>query len=437
MMTISNVCLLNKIMTENWDWKKNLVWLLAAITIFLSSLSTYSKNEVLYGIEVPNLIEPLETLRANGRLLSAGCLILLLFFNIIVNGSVKEPKLKKQMNFFLKDPLISLLVVVHALFIIKFLNDSPTYLLFASLLPQIFFFVLILTIYNLGRDLKTQKDFIIIVEYISLSAIIFILSNVVQFLIDQNAIFYAANLFVGTTGNPQHAAIFICMTLPSLLFSLEQGWIDKNKIKTFVCLLTICFSLYFLFRTGSRTGLICFAATSIFLISRTNLVASVTFLSFGTFIFASWGDMITKDSSDAISKLSNTSADSREFVWKLALDNFNQYLFGIPFDDELIFVESTWLSLLSRLGLLGFLISLPLVVNFFTKMKMLMSVDKIRREQKRQVTLITANFISAFVISFGEASLLGILTPYVIILMINVILFNFVIFGEKDTFDTN
>jgi hypothetical protein len=66
-----------------------------------------------------------------------------------------------------------------------------------------------------------------------------------------------------------------------------------------------------------------------------------------------------------------------------------------------------------------------------------MSVDKIRREQKRQVTLITANFISAFVISFGEASLLGILTPYVIILMINVILFNFVIFGEKDTFDTN
>jgi hypothetical protein len=424
-------------MTENWDWKKNLVWLLTAITIFLSSLSTYNRNEIFYGIEVPKLIEPLETLRANGRLLSAGCLIFLLFFNIIVKSSVKEPKSKKQMNFFLKDTLISLLVVVHALFIIKFLNDSPIYLLFTSLFPQFFFFVVILTIYNLGSDLKTQKDFIIIVEYISLSAIIFILSNVVQILIDQNTVFYVANLFVGTTGNPQHAAIFICMTLPSLLFSLEQGWIDKEKVKFFVCLLTVCFSLYFLFRTGSRTGIISFALTTMFLISRANLVTLVISLFFGTFIFASWGDIITIDSSDAISKLSNTSADSREFGWKLALDNFNQYLFGIPFDGELIFVESTWLSLLSRLGILGFLISLLLVVNFFTKMKMLMSVDKIKRDQKRQVTLITANFISAFVISFGEASLLGILTPYVIILMINVILFNFVISREKNTFDTN
>jgi hypothetical protein len=423
-------------MTESWDWKKNLIWLLTAITIYLSSLSTYTKNEILYGSEVPKLIEPLETLRANGRLLAIGFLILLVFF-IIVRGRVKEPKLKKQMNFFSKDPLLLSLVTVHALFIIKLLIDSPIYLLSNSLLSQLFFFVLVFTIYNLASDLKTQRDFMKIVEYISLSAIIFILSNVVQLLIDQNAVFYIANLFLGTTGNPQHAAIFMCMTLPSLLFSLEQGWIDKKKIKFCVCLLTVCFSFYFLFRTGSRTGLISFAATSIFLISRTNLVTSVIFLFFGAFIFASWGDIITTDSSDAISKLSSTSTDSREFNWNWALDNFNQYLFGIPFDGEIGFVESTWLSLLSGLGLLGLLISLLLAGNFFTKIKVLMSLDKISRDQKRQVTLITANFISAFTISFGEASLLGILTPYVIILMINVVLFNFVIFGEKNTFDTN
>jgi hypothetical protein len=424
-------------MTENWDWKKNLVWLLTTITIYLSSLSTYTKNEILFGIEVPKLIEPLETLRANGRLLTAGFLIFLLFFLLIVKGSVRELKLKKQMSFFSKDPLVLLLVTVHALFIIKLLIDSPTDLLFNSLLSQLLFFVLVFIIYNLASNLKTQRDFTRIVEYISLSAIIFILLNMVQLLIDQNAVFYIANLFLGTTGNPQHAAIFICMTLPSLLFSLEQGWIDKNKIKFFVCLLTVCFSFYFLFRTGSRTGLISFAATSIFLISRTNLVTSVIFLFFGAFIFAIWGDILSTDSSDAISKLSNTSADSREAVWNWALDNFNQYLFGIPFVGEIGFVESTWLSLLSALGLLGLLISLLLVGNFFTKIKMLISLEKISSYQNRQVTLITANFICAFTISWGEASLLGILTPYVIILMINVVLFNFVVFGEKNTFDTN
>jgi hypothetical protein len=160
-------------------------------------------------------------------------------------------------------------------------------------------------------------------------------------------------------------------------------------------------------------------------------------LFFGAFIFAIWGDILSTDSSDAISKLSNTSADSREAVWNWALDNFNQYLFGIPFVGEIGFVESTWLSLLSALGLLGLLISLLLVGNFFTKIKMLISLEKISSYQNRQVTLITANFICAFTISWGEASLLGILTPYVIILMINVVLFNFVVFGEKNTFDTN
>jgi hypothetical protein len=421
------------------NWKTRLIWLLIPITIYLSGFSVYGRLEGLYNIKIPEMIKPLEIIRSNGRPLTVTCVLLTLFFALTSINGFRETVIQKKRGDFFKDHLVLSLMAIHFLFIFKILSDFPISsslisALLTELFSQSFFFVLALTIsVSVVPLIKTEQDFVTAVESISLSGILFVFSNLVQSIINPNAVYYASNLFTGTTGNPQHAAALLCMTLPSLIFCFEQNWRRGNALKTFLFALTIFFGIYFLFRTGSRTGTITFLITSLFLLVRSTFLSSI--FTFFVPIFAFFAlDSFTKSKENLkpFSKISNFTTTSRDSNWSQALSNFNEYiLFGVPFSGKIFFIESSWLSLWFSLGGVGFLISLVWLETFLAKFKTLLTLKNFSVYGNRKSNLVNANFIAAFIFSFGEASLLGLLTPYIIILLINVALAISVIDHDK------
>jgi hypothetical protein len=421
------------------NWKAKLIWLLIPISIYLSGFSVYGKLEGTYGIKIPEMIRPLEIIRGNGRPLTIACLLSTLLFSLVSIRGFREPSAQKKRIAFFKDPLILSLLAIHLLFIFKILSDFPislslTNAFFTELFSQAFFFVLAFIIsVTVVPLLKTEKDFAVAVESVSLSMVLFVFSNFLQSIINPSAVYYASNLFTGTTGNPQHAASFICMAFPSLIFCFEQNWKNSHVFKTFLFGLTICLSIYFLFRTGSRTGTITFLITGLFLLVRSTFLSSIFTLFVPVLAFFAFDSFSkSKENATPFSKISNFSTSSRDNNWSQALSNFNEYiLFGVPFSGKIFFIESSWLSLWFSLGGVGFVISLVWLSTFLTKFKSLLTLKNFSIYGNRKSNLVTANFIAAFVFSFGEASLLGLLTPYIIILLINVALAISVIDHDK------
>ena len=379
-----------------------LAWLLFSLCCFAASLNKFQDEFIK---EPPSLVFPLEQLRNNGRPLAIVLLGMLVLIALQTKGGWRR---------LLTPEPVKYLILVQAMIFFKTLAYGSIGFAFLALLT----FAGLVMMFRFGpsRWLEDEQNFYWGVWSLAMVGMIFVVANAYQAFFDINAITFVHGRLLGTTGNPQHAAVLLAATVPCFMFMIESqkqwGWVKYCWITSLVLV------MFGLFLTGSRTGAI-MGVVSILLFYRNK---GGTFLRLGLVagiilaillpLLSQEGAILGTDSAaltDRYSSISNTRTE----VWTALWNGFmNNLLFGVPLrGDRLMgYGENSWLGAGAALGLLGFI----LIVMFgFGCLKMMLRLNKLSINKpiySLHTSTVIAGLSSLLVGSFFEAFLLGNIT---------------------------
>ncbi|WP_310483505.1 O-antigen ligase family protein [Chamaesiphon sp. VAR_48_metabat_403] len=379
-------------------------WLLFSFCCFAASLNKYKDQWIR---EAPQLVFPLQQIRAFGRPLAIVLLILLLLLAFQTQSNWRR---------WIIPPAIKYLAYVQAAIFAKTIlyGDQE----FAIISALTFGGILVMLQRGPGRWLADDKNFHLAIKSIAVAGLIFVVVNTYQYILNPQAITFTQGRFLGTTGNPQHAGVLLAATIPCLMF-LIQGIPNWTFTKNFWSALLLA-TIYFLLLSGSRTGIL-MGVVSILFFYRNNgkawfqvilflaLIAAIVvpFLQPENLSASSTG--IGTNVSDRFTSTSNT----REVVWNGLLETFmNNILFGAPLAQggRLGYGENSWLSVGAALGLVGFI---PMVMMGWESVKMILQLNQLANRNSYyffQSSAVIAGLGSLLVGSCFEAFLLGNIT---------------------------
>lgn len=389
-----------------------LAWLLIGLCAFAASLAKF-KDEFIS--EPPPLVFPLQQLREVGRPLSILFLVLLIILALQSQNGWRHRLLPLPIAF------LSLVQITILLKSLQYGNIG-----FALLAALTFGGMIWMMIAGPSRWLQDHQNFIWAVRAIAISGIIFLITNLYQYIIDSSAVTFVHGRFLGTTGNPQHAAVLLACSIPCFMFmiefSKEWNWIKLSWIAGLGA------TLFFLFLTGSRTGALMGVFSVLFFYRQKGsswvrfgliLLALATMLSFlgGETFLSSFVDL------SVLNRFSSTESN-RDLVWQAQLNSFSNYpLLGAPsVGERLGFGENSWLAAAASLGLVG------LVPMFLFGISCLRQIWQLHKLSQRRpgyflpCSTVIAGLASLMVGSFFEGYLLGNITFPLIVLLVYLIL---------------
>jgi hypothetical protein len=391
-------------------------WFLLALCGFSASLSKFSDEFIK---EPPPLIFPLQQLRDAGRPLTIVLLGLLLLLAFKTRKGWRHNIIPKPIFY---------LVLVQAIIFLKTLTYGS--LEFAFLSALTFGCLVLMVILGPSRWLQDDRNFQLGAWSVAMVGVIFVIANSYQAAIDLYPIIFVHGWFLGTTGNPQHAATLLTATIPCFLFLLTKPE-QPIWVKWFWTVLLGLIALG-LMMTSSRTGVL-MALTSllIFYRRRQGLILRLG-LTFGVILAVVFSFLDQGAASfllpDKLSSLNNT----RGIVWNALWQQFvNNPIVGGPLlGDRLGYGESSWLSAGATLGLLGFI---PLVLFGIECLRMIRQLNHLSTRSSGYYfpcSTVIAGLASLLVGSFAEAYLLGTITFSLLVLLIYLVLGNYLL--EKD-----
>ncbi|WP_055074293.1 O-antigen ligase [Pseudanabaena sp. 'Roaring Creek'] len=402
------------------DQKRPLLsWILVSIFGFAASLSKFADEFIK---EPPSLVFPLQQIREVGRPLA----IVLLLMLIIVALKTKSYWRQK----IIPKPVIYI-VLVQCMIFIKILIYGDVG--FAFLSATTFGGLVWSILWGPSRWLQDDRNFQLGIWAIAMVGTIFIIANGYQALIDPYAITFVHGWFLGTTGNPHHAAVLITATIPSFLFLYFQREQSRWMRGLWIGLLVM--SIFALLMTASRTGAI-MAVVSVLMFFRYrggNLLQLALFIGVIAAItlpFLSPSDADTTGIfTSTVDKWDNLDSNTRENVWNGYLNLFIENpLFGAPFQgDRLLFGESSWLGVLGSLGLIG---AVPMFMFGLSSLQMIYRLDRLckaRPEYYLQCSAVMAGLLSLLVGGISEAYLLGNLTFSILAVLLYLVLGNYLL----------
>ena len=184
--------------------RPRLGWFLVAIFGFAASLNKFG-NEFIR--EPPALVFPLQQIRELGRPLTIVLLVLLIFIALKAKNIWRKKIMPQPLTY---------LILVQSVIFFKILVYGN--LGFAFLSAATFGGLVLMVILGPSRWLQNEENFQLGVWSMAMVGVIFGIANGYQALIDKYAITFVHGWFLGTTGNPHHAAILITATIPAFLF---------------------------------------------------------------------------------------------------------------------------------------------------------------------------------------------------------------------------
>lgn len=400
-------------------------WFLVAIFGFSASLNKFG-NEFIK--EPPPLVFPLQQIREVGRPLTIVLLVLLIFIALKAKN-IWRKKIMPQ-------PLIYLILVQSVIFFKILVYGN---LDFAFLSAATFGGLVLMVILGPSRWLQNEENFQLGVWAIAMVGVIFGVANGYQALIDKYAITFVHGWFLGTTGNPHHAAILIAATIPAFLFLFFHN--EKHSWMKWIWVGFLALAIFGLLMTASRTGAIV-AVVSVLIFFRHQggklLQIVLIFAVIAAFFLHSLSptDLDTSELlSPTASKLSNLDTSTRTGVWGGYWGLFLEYpLFGAPFvGDRLRFGESSWLGVLGSMGLVG---AIPMFMFGWSSLQMIFKLDhlsKIRPDYYLKCSFVMAGLLSLLVGGASEAYLLGNLTFSLLAVFLYLVLGNYLIeFAQRE-----
>jgi O-Antigen ligase len=379
-------------------------WLLFSLCCFASSLSMFGDR---WTRVPPPLIFPLQQIRSYGRPLTIVLLILLVFLALQTQNNWRQKTIPKAIEY--------LMAVQFVIFAKTWIYSDQEFALISALT---FGGIIFMFKSGLGRWMQNDENFHLAVKSIAVAGLIFVVANGCQFLINRYPITFVQGRFIGTTGNPQHAAVLLAATIPCLMFAIQN--LPRWNFAKFLWLATLMTTIYFLLLTGSRTGLI-MGGISILLFYRNNGGAWVRVLLFlaisaalivpflGADSLSSSSTGIDTNVSDRFTSTNNT----REEVWNGLWTTFsNNIVFGAPlqYGSRLGYAENSWLSAGATLGLVGFI---PMMMVGWESVKMIWQLNQLGNRNSYyffQSSTVIAGLGSMLIGSCFEAYLLGNIT---------------------------
>jgi O-antigen ligase len=394
-------------------------WFFVALCGFAASLSKFTDEWIT---EPPPLVFPLEQLREAGRPLAIvllGLLLLLAF------------RSRNGWRFSFTPNPVPYLVLVQVFVVVKTLLYGNVG--FALLSAMTFGAVVWVVIQGPSRWLQDERNFRLGVCAIAMVSVIFIIVNTYQAKIDPYPITFVHGQFLGTTGNPQHAAVLLATAVPCFLFLVAHPT-GPNWIRRLWGVILVPIALG-LFLTGSRTGAIS-AVIGILVfyrrrggtILRLGLGAAILAISF-SYLSSDFGSNLgVLDFSASVNKLSSVN-DTRTQVWQSMWHSFSENpLFGAPLEgDRLGYGENSWLATGATVGLLGFI---PLVMFGIECLKTIYRLDKIANRKPNlyyHCSVVIAGLSSLLIGSVAEAYLLGNITFSMLALLLYLVLGNYLL----------
>jgi hypothetical protein len=400
-------------------------WFLVAIFGFSASLNKFG-NEFIK--EAPPLVFPLQQIRELGRPLTIILLVLLIFI------AFKSKNIWRQK--IIPQPIIYLILVQSVIFfkILVYGNVG-----FGFLSAATFGGLVLMVIMGPSQWLQNEENFQLGVWAIAMVGVIFGVANGYQALIDKYAITFIHGWFLGTTGNPHHAAILITATIPAFLFLFFHN--EKHSPMRWIWAGFLLLAIFGLFMTASRTGTIV-AVVSVLIFFRRRggklLQIVLIFAVIAAFVLPSFSptDLDTSELlSPTASKLSDLDISTRTGVWGGYWGQFLKYpLFGAPFvGDRLRFGESSWLGVLGSMGLVG---AIPMFMFAWSSLQMIFKLDhlsKIRPDYYLKCSFVMSGLLSLLVGGISEAYLLGNLTFSLLAVFLYLVLGNYLIeFAQRE-----
>jgi hypothetical protein len=266
---------------------------------------------------------------------------------------------------------------------------------------------------GLGRWIYNGENFNFAVRSIAVAGLIFVVPNTYQFIIDPHAVNFVNNRFIGTTGNPQQAALLLAITVPCLMFLIQTS--RRWSYPKFLWVVTLIAVIYFLLLTGSRTGLL-MSIASFLLFYRNNggtwfrvVLLSFVFMALILPFFeprtfsSSLG--INSSISDRFTSPTNTREEVWNGMWNVFMDHI---LFGSPLEgDRMGYGENSWLAVGSNLGLSGFI---PMIMMGWESLKLIWQLNQLSRRDSYyflQATVVISGLGSMLVGSFFENLFVG------------------------------
>lgn len=406
--------------------RPRLGWFLVAILGFTASLGKFT-NEFI--TEAPPLVAPLQQIRELGRPLS------IVLLGLLVVIALKSKKFWRKK--IIPQPILYIVLLQFVIFlkILAYGNIG-----FAFLSVATFGALVLMVILGPSRWLQNEHNFQLGVWTIAMVGVIFAIANAYQASRDLYAITYVHGWFLGTTGNPHHAAILITATIPCFLFLCFQQtnlWM-KGIWGGFLAL-----AVFGLLMTASRTGTI-MAVVSVLIFFRYRggkFLRIALILGIIAAVFLPDLSFTNLETSDLLSNTWNkwdaTDTSTRSHIWNIYWQRFLEYpLFGAPFQgDRLLFGESSWLGVLGSLGLVG---GLPMFMFAWTSIKMLFKLDRlstIRPEYYLKCSTVMAGLLSLLVGGISEAYLLGNVTFAILSVFLYLVLGNYLIEVAQREYD--
>ena len=377
-------------------------WFLFSLCCFAASLSKFKDR---WTLDAPHLVFPLEQIRSFGRPLAVVLLILLVILALTPKNSWRQWILPQPIKY---------LIAVQGLIVFKTILYGS--IEFAMLSALTFGGVIFMLKNGPGKWLQNDENFYLAVRSVAIVGVIFVVLNTYQFAIDRYAVTFHHGRFLGTTGNPIHASILLSAVIPCLMF-LFQRCSTWNFVK-FMWAVTLIIVMYFLFLTGSRTGLL-IGVISIFLFYRSKGGSWVPIVIGVAIVAALAMPLLESPTLSTSAAIDNTvdnrfasTEDTRSAAWQGMWNGFqNNIVFGSPLSgDRLGYGENSWLAAADQLGLVGFI---PMLMVGWESLKLLWQVNLLSLRQphySNHCNVVIAGLGSLLIGSVFEPFLLGNIT---------------------------
>lgn len=396
-------------------------WLLFALCVYASSLSEFRDQFVE---DAPDLAFPLEQIRALGRPLTAVLVLMLLGIALRTKKGWRHKDMTKPLQ---------LLVCIQAVLLLKISLEGS--IVFAAASLVLYGAVITMLVRGPGRWLQEDRDFQWCIQAMVLVGGIFIATALYQASIDLAPMTFVHGLFMGTSGNPQHAGTLLATMVPCLFFLLFNP--DQKLWQRGAWLTLLAAILYALVLTGSRTAVLSVVvATAVFFGQRLQRLQTLVLVGLvgAAFVFATTDASFAVSAFDTVipgklASLENTRAQ----VWQAQWNSFLTYpLFGSPLSGaRLGYGENSWLAIAASTGIIG------LVPAFFFGYQSFRFMAKLRRlgshntRYRLHCDTITAGISALLVGSVAEAYLLAILAFPLFALCIYLLLGQYLIEADR------
>lgn len=380
-------------------WRRNELvhWLFLALVIFSASLSHFTDQWV--PVPVP-LFGPIDMMIKSGRWLT----VILLSLLIVLPASYRRAPMSLP-NFAFAFLLASMLISL------KIFAGGSIFFASLSALTTLLIFGLFARIHQ--QWIQKDNDIDAGIAAIAAATLIFVAINSLQYILDAGPVTVPQGRFHGTTGNPQHAAAFLGVGIPALVYVV----LTKSPPFKIVASLAAIVATFFLLSTGSRTGLIMVGVATVLLLRRSGFIAigSVAIAAaMGFYVMISRGSESLQ--LERLGSLENT----RAAVWSAMWRQFNENpIFGVPLSsDRLGFGESSWLAMAATVGLVGLLpLAIGAVMLSVTAWKLFIRRAP-GRSARLQADFVVGTIASLLIGSIFEAYLLAVASSATFLLLL-------------------